>query len=165
MRDGAPLVFRQALEWSQRVNEKISALPLAQPFANVADCLASAADFADIVVVSSANRDAILQEWKAGGLDGYVRRYYSQNDGSKTQCIACAKAEGYGDGDVLMIGDAPGDWKAAQSNGVWFYPILAGKEAQSWMQLGKHELADFLQEHWTIQQQRILVNDMMSNLE
>lgn len=165
VQDGASLVFRQALEWSQRVNEKISALPLAQPFANVADCLASAADFADIVVVSSANRDAILQEWKAGGLDGYVRRYYSQNDGSKTQCIACAKAEGYDNGDVLMIGDAPGDWKAAQSNGVWFYPILAGREAQSWMQLGKHELADFLQEHWTIQQQRILVNGMMSNLE
>lgn len=164
VRDGAPPVFRQALEWSRRVNEKISALPMAHPFANVADCLAGAADAADVVVVSSANREAILQEWKAGGLDGYVRRYYSQNDGSKAQCIACAKAEGYAAGDILMIGDAPGDWKAARANGVWFYPILAGKEEQSWRELGRQALPDFLRGHWTPRRQEELVARMMANL-
>ena len=31
-----------------------------------------------------------------------------------------------------MVGDAPGDRDAAFSNGVWFYPIVVGKEEISW---------------------------------
>ena len=31
-----------------------------------------------------------------------------------------------------MIGDAPGDMKAAKANGVLFYPINPGNEIESW---------------------------------
>ena len=31
-----------------------------------------------------------------------------------------------------MCGDAPGDMQAAKRNGVYYYPILVGKEGQSW---------------------------------
>ena len=31
-----------------------------------------------------------------------------------------------------MVGDAPGDQAAASKNGVFFYPILARHEADSW---------------------------------
>ena len=33
---------------------------------------------------------------------------------------------------VLMVGDAPGDMKAAKANDVLFYPILPGREVESW---------------------------------
>ena len=33
---------------------------------------------------------------------------------------------------ILMIGDAPGDLKAARANGALFYPINPGAEDLSW---------------------------------
>jgi phage pi2 protein 07 len=38
----------------------------------------------------------------------------------------------YPENHVLMIGDAPGDMKAAQNVGALFYPINPGKEESSW---------------------------------
>ena len=43
---------------------------------------------------------------------------------------------GYDKKHVLMIGDAPGDMSAAEANGVFFFPVLAGREKESWAQLG-----------------------------
>ena len=34
-----------------------------------------------------------------------------------------------------MIGDAPGDMKAAQANAALFYPIVPGEEERSWERL------------------------------
>ena len=34
-----------------------------------------------------------------------------------------------------MVGDAPGDCDAAEANAVWYYPILVGKEGESWAEL------------------------------
>lgn len=39
---------------------------------------------------------------------------------------------GYADDHVVMVGDAVGDKDAAEKNGVFFYPILVGSEAESW---------------------------------
>jgi hypothetical protein len=43
-----------------------------------------------------------------------------------------------------MVGDAPGDLSACEKNQVLFYPILAGKEEQSWKQLIDEGVAKFL---------------------
>ena len=43
-----------------------------------------------------------------------------------------------------MIGDAPGDLEAAKNNGVHFYPILYGKEKESWSNLINGVLKEFL---------------------
>ena len=40
-----------------------------------------------------------------------------------------------------MVGDAPGDHAAAQSNGVLFYPIIPGREVESWRRL-REEVAE-----------------------
>ena len=40
--------------------------------------------------------------------------------------------KGYPPDHVLMCGDAPGDLSAAEKNGVFYYPILVGREAESW---------------------------------
>lgn len=34
-----------------------------------------------------------------------------------------------------MVGDAPGDMDAAESNGVQFYPILVNREEESWSRI------------------------------
>jgi hypothetical protein len=52
--------------------------------------------------------------------------------GSKKEHLALAIDGRYSPDHVLMIGDAPGDLKAAKANGALFYPINPGKEEESW---------------------------------
>lgn len=55
--------------------------------------------------------------------------------GSKKEHLELATKEKYDRGRVLMIGDAPGDLKAARANAALFYPILPGREDDSWEKL------------------------------
>ena len=127
----------KALEWSKRVNQEIDALPETdkKAFAGVAEGLRAAQQTADVAVVSSANREAVVEEWQRCGLLGTVDVLCCQDTGSKAHCIAELLKQGYAQDHVLMVGDAPGDHKAAEKNGVLFYPILVRREAESWQNL------------------------------
>jgi phosphoglycolate phosphatase-like HAD superfamily hydrolase len=63
--------------------------------------------------------------------------------GTKTEHLQFAAASKYPAEKVLMIGDAPGDYKAAKANGVLFYPILPGSEEASWERLQSEALDRF----------------------
>lgn len=128
--------LQKALHWSQQVNASINQLDesLKKPFDGASQGLAAAAEFADVAVVSSANRDAVLEEWGKYGLLDHVDLVLAQDAGSKQHCIAMLLGKGYAPDHVLMVGDAPGDRAAAQANGVYFYPILVKKEAASWQE-------------------------------
>lgn len=124
----------KALAWSKKVNAAIDALPESdkKPFPGVAEALAAAHKRADVAIVSSANREAVEEEWTRCGLLPSVDVLCCQDSGSKAACIAQLKAKGYNPAHILMVGDAPGDQAAAGKNGVMFYPILARHEADSW---------------------------------
>lgn len=124
----------KALAWSKKVNAAIDALPESdkKPFPGVAEALAAAHKRADVAIVSSANREAVEEEWTRCGLLPSVDVLCCQDSGSKAACIAQLKAKGYDPAHILMVGDAPGDQAAAGKNGVMFYPILARHEADSW---------------------------------
>lgn len=127
-------VFRKALSWSKAVNEAINSLPQneKQPFAGVKEGLAAAHAVADVAVVSSANRDAVEEEWNFYGLLDNVDVLLCQDAGSKAHCIGELLKKGYEKDHVLMVGDAPGDRDAAKKNGVFYYPILVRREIESW---------------------------------
>ena len=127
-------VFRKALSWSLATNRAIEALPQDEklPYPGVAEGLAAAHRFADVAVVSSANRDAVEKEWELYGLLGDVDLLLCQDAGSKSHCIAQLLKKGYTKDHVLMVGDAPGDKAAAEENGVCYYPILVRREKDSW---------------------------------
>lgn len=158
-------VFSKALSWSLLVNEMIEKLPVSQPFMHVRECIAQIKDLADIAVVSSANKEAILIEWNQGGLSEYVNYFFSQSDGSKSQCIHKMILKGYQPDHILMVGDAPGDAKAADDANVWFYPILAGKETESWKHLSDYEFKRFLSNEFTVHFQQELLALMKENLQ
>ena len=124
----------KALAWSKKVNAAIDALPESdkKPFPGVAEALAAAHKRADVAIVSSANREAVEEEWTRCGLLPSVDVLCCQDSGSKAACIAQLKAKGYNPAHILMVGDAPGDQAAAGKNGVLFSPILARHEADSW---------------------------------
>ena len=83
-------------------------------------------------MVSSANRDAVEEEWGKFGLLEHTDIVLAQDIGSKAACIKEMMQFGYEPDKVLMIGDAPGDCDAAEKNGVHYYPILVNHEKESW---------------------------------
>ena len=144
--EDAKLILQKALQWSMAVNESITRLPeeLKLPFPGVAEGLAAAAKLADVAVVSSANRDAVEEEWEKYGLLAHTDILLAQDCGSKSHCIAQMLKFGYERDHVLMVGDAPGDCEAADKNGVWFYPILVNWEEESWTEFIEKALPTFV---------------------
>lgn len=112
-----------------------------KPFPGARDGLAAAAEFADVAIVSSANRGAVLDEWTAHKLLDHADIVLAQDCGSKAHCIAEMLKFGYAPDHVLMVGDAPGDRDAAAQNGVYCYPILVRREGESCEELRAHALA------------------------
>ncbi len=135
-------ILEKALHWSRSVNESINTLPESEkkPFPGAKEGLAAASKVANVAIVSSANRGAVMDEWEANGLLDHVDIVLAQDSGSKAHCIAQLLEKGYAPDHVLMVGDAPGDRDAAAKNGVYYYPILVRKEQQSWANLEKDAL-------------------------
>lgn len=126
--------LEKALNWSKAVNESITKLPddFKKPFGGVKEAIEAAHEKADIAIVSSANREAVAEEWERYGLMESVDIVLTQDIGSKAFCIGEMLKLGYEADKVLMVGDAVGDRQAAEKNGVLYYPILVKKENESW---------------------------------
>lgn len=141
-------IFDRALSWSKAVNQAITQLPeeAIKPFHGVKEGLQSAQQYADVAIVSSANAEAVQAEWKRYELLEKTDICLTQNEGSKAYCIKKMLEKGYQKNHVLMIGDAPGDKKAAESNGVLYYPILVRQENKSWDIFLTEALPKFLEE-------------------
>ena len=138
--------LEKALIWSQETNRSIKALPREKnrPFEGAAEGLEAASRSADVVIVSSANRQAVLEEWEYYGLMDSVSVVMTQELGSKAACIAKLLNLGYEKDHVLMVGDAPGDLASANKNGVRYYPILVGREKESWETFRNTVLEQFI---------------------
>ena len=114
--------LRMALEWSERVNVAIKNLPEEEnlPFEGAKAGLAAAHAAADVAIVSSANAGAVREEWTRHNLIEHTDIMLAQDAGTKAYCIGQLLQKGYEKAHVLMIGDAPGDQKAAEDNGVLY---------------------------------------------
>ena len=129
--------LEKALSWSQAVNDSINTLPeeVKIPFEGAKEGLEAAHGIADVAIVSSANREAVVEEWEKFGLIPHTDIMLTQDIGSKAYCIGEMLKFGYSKEQTLMVGDAMGDLDAAQQNGVYYFPILPGKEKESWQEL------------------------------
>lgn len=126
-------VLQTAIRWSNEVDENVRRIARhLSPFPCAREALTKLSEFADIVVVSAASHEALQREWEACGLDKVVSVLAGQEMGTKAECIEKAMKGRYEPDHVLKIGDAPGDYDAARSNGVLFRPIIPGRETESW---------------------------------
>jgi len=137
--------MHRLLAWSLAVNETVGevvkgGLP---PFPLAPETFELAGKKADLLVCSQTPTEALEREWREHGLDKHVFAIAGQEAGTKTEHIALATNGRYEQSKVLMIGDAPGDRKAAEANGALFYPILPGAEADSWARLHGEALDRF----------------------
>ena len=126
------------------------------------EALAAAHRVADVVVVSSANPEAVRDEWKRFGLIGDVDLLCTQEMGSKAYCIGRLVEKGYD--AILMCGDAPGDAEAARKNHVLYYPILVGHEGESWRRFLDETLDRFTEGTFAGAYQQALIDAFNANL-
>lgn len=128
--------LKRALSWSIAVNKNITeAEGHDAPFESVLEGLKKLSDLGKVYVVSSANREAVEDEWERHGLMEYVEDLYCQDRGQKADVIAGFVKNGASPHNIMMVGDSPGDLKAAELNNAWFFPILVGNEKESWEDL------------------------------
>ncbi|AGQ38799.1 HAD family hydrolase [Mannheimia haemolytica] len=154
-----------ALMWSEKVNIGIKTLHTQdRPFRLVKRSLAIIKEFADIAVVSSANNEAIIDEWTRHGLLPFVDLVYGQDEGTKTHCLNQLSQYGYQPNHILMVGDSPGDLNSANEAGVNFFPILCGDEDNSWNQLVLETLGKLVYQKFTLQYQSQLIAKFNANL-
>lgn len=138
-------ILTQALEWSKAVNDTVAKIVRGvPPFPFVRESLEKVSQVADIVVVSATPGEALVREWQEHGIDKYVKVIAGQEMGTKKEHLALAVNGRYQPDHVLMIGDAPGDYKAARSVDALFYPINPGDEDKSWQRFYEEAFDRFI---------------------
>lgn len=134
--------LKQTLAWSVAVNKAIADMVRdVPPFPYVRPCLEKFASQADMIVCSQTPCAALETEWKEHDLAKYVVAICGQEVASKKEALGASKQ--YPADHTLMIGDAPGDFKAAAANNCLFFPINPGQEEASWQRLHDEGIPKF----------------------
>ena len=130
--------------WSDAVNHAVEDIVKGvPPFPLFRESLANMGQRADTMVISQTPTDALEREWQEHQIRGGVKIIAGQEMGTKTEHLRFGAKGKYAPEKILMIGDAPGDFKAAQSNNALFYPIVPGQEEVSWKRFHGEALEKF----------------------
>ena len=158
-------VIDQALEWSLAVNRTVKDMVYGiAPFPWMRESLEKLHPHADAMVISQTPVEALEREWEENNIRDFVRIIAGQEYGTKTEHLALAAKGKYPDHRVLMIGDAPGDMKAAKNNGVLFFPINPGHEEASWKLFYEEALDRFLNESYAGSYEKELIREFTEYL-
>ena len=135
----------QTLAWSEDVNRSVAEIVKnVPPFPMVRESLQAIQGLADVMVCSATPGEALQREWEENGLASLVGLIAGQELGSKKEHLALAAVGKFESDKILMIGDAPGDRKAAEAKHVLYYPINPGQEDESWQRFHDEALPKFL---------------------
>ncbi len=147
-----------ALAWSLKVNETVAEMVSnVPPFPLVRESLEKLYTQADMLVCSATPNEALKAEWSEHGIDKYVAEICGQESGSKKETLA--NASKYEAHKSLMIGDAPGDFKAAVANHCLFYPINPGEEDASWERFHEESIDRFFEGTFAGEYQQMLLDE------
>ena len=162
------ICLKKALSWSEKVNESINndlTFDEKKPFEGVKEALEYAHRYADIAIVSSANLQAVEEEWELYRLLDYVDILLAQNVGSKAFCIQELLKKGYDMDKTMMTGDAVGDYEAAKKNGVSYYPIRVRHEKESWEEFRAEAVNRLISGNYAGEYQKKQIDAFMDNLK
>jgi len=158
-------VLARALEWSTAVNETVAKIVRGvPPFPHVRESLEKLAERADIMVVSATPNEALTREWQEHDIAKYARMICGQEMGSKKEHLQYGATGKYDPDKILMVGDAPGDMKAAKANGALFYPINPGNESESWKRFYDEAIEKFFAGQYAGAYEQKLIDEFMQYL-
>jgi len=154
-----------ALRWSERVNLAIKDIVKGMPpFPFVRECLEKITSLADVIVVSATPCEALQREWEEHSIAKYAEIIAGQEMGKKAEHLNFATKGKYEKNHVLMVGDAPGDMKAAKSNDALFYPVNPGDEVESWKRLHDEAFDKFIDGRYAGSYEEKLIEDFLQHL-
>ena len=157
--------LEKVVKWTEAVNKDITDwLRKIPPFSHAKASVEKVASIADIVIVSQTPLEALDREWMEHNLKKYVRAIAGQEHGTKTEHIELSAKGKYADSKILMIGDAKGDLDAAKNNGILFFPIIPGKEDQSWTRFLNEGLKYFTEGKYAGSYESLLLEEFRSSL-
>jgi phosphoglycolate phosphatase-like HAD superfamily hydrolase len=131
--------------WTTGVNATVADMVHGvPPYPYVRESLQFLDGKADMIVVSATPYDALNREWEEHEIAQYVRVIAGQEQGKKALHLKLAAGDKYPPDRILMIGDAPGDMRAAKANDALFYPINPGHEEASWQRFYEEAVHKFL---------------------
>ena len=140
--------LKHTLEWSTAVNDTVAKIVRGvPPFPFVRESIQKLREKADVIVVSATPQEALKREWDEHDLTKYVQAICGQEVGTKKESLGWASKgteKKYPAGHTLMIGDAPGDYRAAQANHALFFPVNPGAEEASWRRFYEEGIDRFL---------------------
>ena len=155
--------LKRTLEWSLAVNRSVTEMVRGvPPFPLVRESLRLLSEKADNLVVSATPQEALQREWDEHDLTQFVVAICGQEIGTKKESLQAAAK--YAADHALMIGDAPGDYKAAVANKALFYPINPGAEEDSWRRLHDEGIDRFLSGTFAGEYQQALLDEFDSFL-
>jgi phosphoglycolate phosphatase-like HAD superfamily hydrolase len=138
-----------AWAWTNAVNDTIARMVHdVPPFPFVRESLRKLQPVADMICVSATPVDALRREWEEHDIAKYAALILGQEQGTKAQHLTLAAKGRFPSTHILMIGDAPGDLKAARANNALFYPINPGDEDTSWQRFHEEACDRFLAEQY-----------------
>jgi len=154
-----------AYQWSLDVNEAVEKIIRGvPPFPYFRESLEAMRQKADVIVVSQTPSEALIREWAELGIDKQTRFIAGQEIGTKAEHLEFAAKGKYPADKILMIGDAPGDLKAAVSAGALFYPVIPGGEDESWKRFHDEALARFFSLNYKGEYQDTLLAEFKKSL-
>lgn len=162
---GGNTSLQQTKVWSDAVNAAVEHIVHGvPPFPLVVETLEKLNRHADAMCISQTPADALKREWSEHGIAGHVKIIAGQEMGTKTEHIKFAAKDKYAPERILMIGDAPGDHKAAKSNGALFFPIIPGSEEASWERLFGEGLDRFFNGKYAGEYEAALIREFDASL-
>jgi len=151
--------------WGNAVNAAIADMVHGcGPFPGVLDAIKAMDGRVDQMTVSATPIEALKREWSEHGLARYMQVIAGQELGSKAEHIQLAAVGKYPPDHILLIGDAPGDRDAAARVGCLYYPILPGREKESWRRFTADALPRFLNEGYAGAYQQSLIEEFTAQL-
>ncbi|HUT10026.1 MAG TPA: HAD family hydrolase [Thermoguttaceae bacterium] len=155
--------LKRALDWSKGINQSVADMVRGvPPFPFVRESIRRLSEKADVIVVSATPQEALEREWEEHDLTQYVVAICGQEIGTKTQSLGVAAK--YLPGHTLMIGDAPGDHKAAMANAALFFPVNPGAEETSWKRFFEEGIDRFFSGTFAGEYQDVLLAEFDSYL-
>jgi phosphoglycolate phosphatase-like HAD superfamily hydrolase len=157
--------IEKVVKWTEAVNEDITRwLRNIPPFPHAKTAIKEMTSFADMIVVSQTPLEALDREWEEHDLKKYIKAIAGQEHGTKSEHIALASKGKYANNKILMIGDAKGDLNAAENNHVFFFPVIPGKEDESWERLINEGLIKFRNGTYSGVYEKSLIKEFLLSL-
>lgn len=158
IKDNQKYNLQKVLDWSILTNRLIvNNQELVKPFANVRSCLYDLHKDFKIIIISSANKAAVMHEWEKFGLIDLVDEICTQEVGSKEQAIK-NMLQKYNPKSAIMLGDALNDLNASKANKIFFYPIVFDEEDECWSEFNHKYALEFKMDNYKQYESKLIDN-------